>query len=109
MIKRLSQNKEMSEMAYKVLFGLSLMVLFSVSSQMAHAGGDSTFSAIVKQLEDYAQGSFGLALSLAAIVVGLLGSAWKRDLWPFGIGIGIALGLKYIVPILKSIFTATII
>lgn len=88
---------------------VSLIALSIVSTTAAFAGADTTFSSWVTQMTGWIEGSLGLGISIAFVIIGIVYGAAKQNLMAFAIGVGAALGLNYTPAILTSMFTATIL
>lgn len=87
-------------------FFLALIVLCLVMTVMVQAGMDTTFDTWADEMEDWLTGSFGKAVSLAFVVVGMIGAVVQRTLMPIAIGVGAALGMNYAPPVIDGMFTA---
>ncbi|NOI31839.1 TraA family conjugative transfer protein [Vibrio coralliilyticus] len=92
----------------KIQLALSLVALAVVMSAMAQAGTDTTFDGLADQFEAWLKGSYGKAVSLAIVIVGIIGAAMKSSLMPFALGIGCAVGMNYVPDIIDAMFTATL-
>jgi conjugal transfer pilus assembly protein TraA len=103
-----STSKPNNEKALKLGLFASLLALSVVSTSAALAGADTTFSAWVTQMTGWIEGSLGLGISIAFVIIGIVYGAAKQNLMAFAIGVGAALGLNYTPAILTSMFTATI-
>ncbi len=108
MLPNLSTERE-QETKLKLGFLVSLLVLSMVFTGTAFAGADTTFSAFVTQLTSWIEGSLGLGISIASVIIGVVAGLMQGSVKAFGIGIGIAVGLNYTPAILSSMFTATIL
>jgi type IV secretory pathway VirB2 component (pilin) len=87
-----------------VLF-VALIALFAAG--YAVAGSDSTFSTFVTTIRNWLTGSFGLLVSLIALVASVL-AAMFGELKKLGIAFMVALICTIVPTILVGIFTATI-
>ncbi|ELA9367467.1 conjugal transfer protein TraA [Vibrio parahaemolyticus] len=87
-------------------FFFALMVLALLMTMMVHAGTDTTFDTWATEMEDWLTGSFGKSVSLAVVVVGMVGAAMRQSLMPLAVGVGAALGMNYAPPIIDGMFTA---
>ena len=92
----------------KVHFFFALVALALVMSALAQAGTDTTFDAFGNELENWLEGSLGKTVSIAFVVVGILGAIMRQTLMPFGIGVGCAVGMNYTPTIIDTMFTALI-
>ncbi|EGR4421526.1 TraA family conjugative transfer protein [Vibrio cholerae] len=96
-----NQNLQM-----QLKFFLSIIVLAVVMTAMAQAGMDTTFDNWANEMEEWLVGSFGKAVSLAFVVVGMVGAAIRQSLMPLAVGVGAALGMNYAPSIIDGMFTA---
>ena len=87
-------------------FFLALIVLAAVMSALVQAGTDTTFDSWSDEMEDWLTGSFGKAVSLAFVVVGMVGAVMRESLMPLAVGVGAALGMNYARPVIDGMFTA---
>lgn len=88
---------------------LLTFIFVSTMTNPAFAGADTTFSSWVSQMTDWVEGSLGLGISIAFVIIGIVYGAAKQNLMAFAIGVGAALGLNYTPSILNSMFTAMVI
>ncbi|NGZ66616.1 pili assembly chaperone [Vibrio aestuarianus subsp. cardii] len=98
------QAKQNAKMQLHFFF--ALMVLAVVMTMMAQAGTDTTFDTWATEMEDWLTGSFGKSVSLAVVVVGMVGAVMRQSLMPLAVGVGAALGMNYAPPIIDGMFTA---
>lgn len=74
----------------------------------AFAGTDTTFDTVYTQFTGWTQGSLGRLITLAMIVVGLIGGIARQSLIAFAIGVGGGIGLYNSSTIVGTLFGATI-
>lgn len=88
---------------------LGLVAALSLSSSLAMASTASTeFNALATRLENWSEGSLGLALAIAAFIIGLAVGLMKQTILPALVGIGVALAATLGPDIIRSMFTAVI-
>ena len=86
-----------------VAIGLSM-----VSSGAFASTTGTEFSALATKIEGWTNGYLGVAMSLVALLFGVVSGIFKGTLVGVGIGIGAALCFTVGVTVIKAMFTAVI-
>jgi len=75
-------------------FGLIAMLALIVASS-AHAGADTTFGTVLTMLTDWAQGSLGAVLSIAAFIIGMGIGLVRQSVMAVVVGLSMAIVMFY--------------
>ena len=87
---------------------LPMLALLALAITTVHAGTDTTFDSVVTLVTDWAQGSLGKLLSIAAFIVGMGIGLIRQSVMAVVIGIAFALVMFYGPTIIGNIITAAI-
>lgn len=87
----------------------TLATVLMASIGAAHAGnGGTEFNNLSTMLRNWSEGGLGLALALAAFIIGLAVGLVKQTVMPAIVGIGVALFASMGPGIIAAMFTATV-
>ena len=73
---------------------------------VAGTGGTQQFGGLAQQLQSWAQGSLGIVIAIAALLVGLSIGVVKQSLMAVVTGIGIAIALYYGPQVIAGVLNA---
>jgi len=97
-----TQNKR-SVMA----LGLAAVTVAALGvAAVAGGGGSQQFGGLANQLQSWAQGSLGIVIAIAALLVGLSIGVVKQSLMAVVTGIGIAIALYYGPTVIMGVLNA---
>lgn len=85
---------------------VALAVLASTAA-VAGSGGQQQFGGLAQQLAGWSQGSLGIVIAIAALLVGLSIGVVKQSLMAVVTGIGIAIALYYGPDVISGVLSAT--
>lgn len=92
-----------------VIKGISPLLIALAAIGAAHAGTTGTeFQAASTRFEGYATGYLAKTAAFGATGVGLIVSAWKQNLMPLGVGVGVAIFSVIVPAIINSTITGII-
>ena len=76
------------------------------AAAFAGGGGTQQFGSLATELQDWAQGSLGIVISIAALLVGLSIGVVKQSLMAVVTGIGIAIALYFGPEVITGVLNA---
>jgi conjugal transfer pilus assembly protein TraA len=85
---------------------LALMGLVATAA-MAGNGGNAAFGALATQLIEWSQGSLGIIIAVAALLVGLSIGVVKQSMMAVVLGLGIAIALYYGPTVITGLLAST--
>jgi conjugal transfer pilus assembly protein TraA len=85
---------------------VALAVVASAAA-VAGGGGQQQFGTLANQLTGWAQGSLGIVIAIASLLVGLSVGVVKQSLMAVVTGIGIAIALYYGPEVISGVLSAT--
>lgn len=91
--------------AFAKNYGLFALMLVMLAMLPAIAGTDNTFTAVTDMVTDWAQGSLGKLISIAAFIVGMGIGLVRQSVMAVVIGIAFALVMFYGPDVIANIIT----